>query len=93
MYVRLGEYLTREQPSRWLGLSVALVGVAACTALIYPLADVMPVQSAGLIYLLVVLAVSIWWGLALGVATSLLATTAFNFFHIPPTGQFNVARS
>lgn len=93
MYVRLGEYLTREQPSRWLGLVVSLVGVTACTALIYPLADVMPVQSAGLIYLLVVLAISIWWGLALGVATSLAATTAFNFFHIPPTGQFNVARS
>ena len=59
--------------------------------LIYPLREVMPAISTGVIYLLVVLVISIYWGLWLGLLTSLLSATAFNFFHIPPTGYFTIA--
>jgi two-component system sensor histidine kinase KdpD len=31
------------------------------------------------------------WGLALGVATSVLSAAAFNFFHLPPGGRFDLA--
>jgi two-component system sensor histidine kinase KdpD len=49
------------------------------------------VLSLGVVYLLVVLVVSAYWGLWLGLATSVLSALAFNFFHIPPTGQLTVA--
>jgi two-component system, OmpR family, sensor histidine kinase KdpD len=42
------------------------------------------------LYLLPVLLVSTVWGLWLGLATSVGAALAFNFFHIPPTGRFTI---
>ena len=44
-------------------------------------------------YLPAVLLVSAYWGLALGLGTSLLSAAAFNFFHLPPTGRFTIADS
>jgi K+-sensing histidine kinase KdpD len=73
------------------GLAVAILGVALSTALIYPLSEVAPVVSTGVVYMLVVLAVSIYWGLWLGLFTAVASATAFNFFHIPPTGELDVA--
>jgi two-component system, OmpR family, sensor histidine kinase KdpD len=35
--------------------------------------------------------VSTFWGLALGVATGVVSAAAFNFFHLPPGGQFALA--
>jgi two-component system, OmpR family, sensor histidine kinase KdpD len=82
-----------EQASRSkaLGLLVAALSVAATTALIYPLRQVMPSVSTGVLYLIGVLLVSTTWGLGLGIATSLASAAAFNFFHIPPTGRFTIA--
>jgi two-component system sensor histidine kinase KdpD len=37
-----------------------------------------------------VLLASVYWGLWLGLATSLVSAAAFNFFHIPPVGRFTV---
>jgi two-component system sensor histidine kinase KdpD len=70
---------------------VAFLSVAAVTALIYPLKAEAPAVSTGVLYLLAVLGVSIFWGLRLGLVTSLLSAAAFNFFHIPPTGRFTIA--
>ncbi len=39
------------------------------------------------------LVVSVYWGLALGLATSLASAAAFNFFHIPPIGRFTISDS
>ena len=47
--------------------------------------------STGVVYMLAVLLVSSRWGLWLGVGTAVLSAAAFNFFHIPPTGQFTIA--
>ena len=49
--------------------------------------------SLSVVYLPAVLLVSAYWGLALGLATSLLSAAAFNFFHLPPTGRFTIADS
>jgi two-component system sensor histidine kinase KdpD len=85
--------LRQDRPSAAAGVALALGGIAAATALIFALRQVAPVLSLGVVYLLVVLAVSTWWGLRMGLATSLVAALAYNFFHIPPTGRFTVDRS
>ena len=68
------------------GVVVSAIAVAIVTGLIYALRDVMPVEAAGVLYLLPVLLASSYWGLAMGIGTSILSALAFNFFHIPPTG-------
>ncbi|HEX4187157.1 MAG TPA: DUF4118 domain-containing protein [Solirubrobacteraceae bacterium] len=83
--------LKSERPSRAAGVLVALASVAAATALIYPLKQVTPVLSLGVLYVPAVLVVSMLWGRALGIATSLLSAAAFNFFHLPPGGRFSLS--
>jgi hypothetical protein len=77
--------------SKSLGLLVAALSVAAITAVIFPLRQVVPALSTGVLYLLAVLLVSTWWGVWLGLITALASALAFNFFHIPPTGRFTIA--
>jgi two-component system sensor histidine kinase KdpD len=82
------------RPSRapWgLAVAVAVAGVAAATALVYPLKTVAPVVSLGVVYLPVVLAVAMLWGGAAGVASAFLSAAAFGFFHLPPVGRFALA--
>ena len=47
--------------------------------------------SLGVIYVPAVVVVSIFWGLGLGIATSVLSAAAFNFVHLPPGGRFDLA--
>jgi two-component system sensor histidine kinase KdpD len=75
----------------WVGVLVAVLSVAATTALVYPLSDVAPVVALGVVYLVAVLLVSSIWGGWLGVATAVASALAFNFFHIPPTGRFTIS--
>lgn len=75
------------------GAVAATLAVALTTAAIYPLAEVAPVLSLGVLYLLGVLLVASGWGLGLGIATSLTSALAFNFFHIPPTGELSIAEA
>jgi two-component system sensor histidine kinase KdpD len=81
------------RPRRWLGIGVGVISVAAATGAIYPLKQVAPPVSLSVVYLPAVLLVSAYWGLALGLATSLLSAAAFNFFHLPPVGRFDVSDS
>ncbi len=84
----------REPPrSRWVGLAAVALAVASETALIYPLRQITPAVSNGVVYLLGVLVISIYWGLSLGLLTSVASAVAFNFFHIPPTGHFTIANA
>jgi two-component system, OmpR family, sensor histidine kinase KdpD len=73
-----------------LGLVVAAGSLALTTLLLYPLSDIAPPVSLGVLYLLAVLLVSSLWGLVPGVVTGVAAALAFNFFHIPPTGRLTV---
>lgn len=68
----------------------ALIAVALCTLVVYPLKQIAPVVSLGVVYLLAVLVVSLAWGAWLGALTGLLSAAAFNFFHLPPVGRFTV---
>ncbi|HEY7121143.1 MAG TPA: ATP-binding protein [Solirubrobacterales bacterium] len=86
--------LLREPPrSRSLGILASVGSVALCTAAIYPLKSIAPDVSLGVVYLIGVIGVSIFWGFGLGLFTALLSAAAFNFFHIPPTGQFTIQDS
>lgn len=83
--------LRHRRPPVAAGIAVAIGGIAAVTALLYPLEQVAPVSSLAVLYLLAVLVVSTFWGAALGVATALGSAAAFNFFHLAPTGRFTIA--
>jgi two-component system, OmpR family, sensor histidine kinase KdpD len=80
-----------EKRSPLSGLVVAVLSVALVTGLIYPLREVVPVVSTGVVYTLAVLLVSSYWGLWLGLLTALMSAAAWNWFHIPPTGRFTIA--
>ncbi len=82
-----------ERPPLRLGLTVAVLAVVAATAAIYPLKTIAPAVSLSVVYLPAVLLVSAYWGLVLGLVTSLASAAAFNFFHIPPVGRFTIADS
>ena len=72
--------------------ALAVVGVVAIgTGLVYPLADVAPVVSLGVVYLPGVLVISTLWGWRLGLLTAVVSALAFNYFHIPPTGRLAIA--
>ncbi len=76
-----------------MGVLVAAGSLALTTLLLYPLEEVAAPVSLGVLYLLAVLLVSTVWGLRFGLATSVGAALAFNFFHIPPTGRFTIAEA
>jgi two-component system sensor histidine kinase KdpD len=81
------------RPPLLLGLVAAALSVALTTVLLYPLSEVAPAVSLGVLYLLAVLLVSTLWGLWLGVATGIAAAAAFNWFHLSPTGRFRIAEA
>jgi len=83
--------LRNARPSGLAGALAAVTTVGAATAAIYPLKQFTPVLSLGVLYVLAVVVVSAFWGLAVGVATSVLSAAAFNFFHLPPGGRFALA--
>ena len=82
--------LRHQRPQRSTGIVAAVVSVALATLAIYFLRKIAPVVSLSVVYLPAVLLVATYWGMALGLLTSLLSAAAFNFFHIPPTGQFTI---
>ncbi len=72
---------------------MAAFAVVIATATIYPLKHVAPAVSLSVVYLPAVLLISAYWGLPLGLLTSIASALAFNFFHIPPVGRFTIADS
>ena len=82
-----------RRPPAWIGLLAAVLAVSLATLAIYPLKAVAPTVSLSVVYLPAVLVIAAYWGLALGLATSLASALAFNFFHLPPTGRFTLADS
>ncbi len=78
---------------RWAGVVAAAAAITAATLAVYALKPIAPVVSLNIVYLPAVLLVAAYWGLVLGLATSLVSAVAFNFFHVPPTGRFTIADS
>ncbi len=89
----LGAAGLRGRPRRATGVAAAIIAVALATLAIYPLERVAQVSSLGVVYLPAVLLISTYWGLSLGLLTSLLSAAAFNFFHLPPVGRWTIADS
>lgn len=82
-----------RKPPGWTGLVAAAGAVALATLAIYPLKSIAATASLSLVYLPAVLVIAAYWGLALGLLTSLASAAAFNFFHLPPLGRFTIADS
>ncbi len=93
MSAPFGMLLAPTPPPRRVGVIAALVLVALCTLIVYPLASVAPVVALSVVYLPAVLVVSVTWGAALGGATAVVSAAAFNFFHLPPVGRFTLQDS
>jgi two-component system sensor histidine kinase KdpD len=88
-----GFLLAPEPPSRRVGVIVALALVALSTVIIFPLKHVAPVVSLSVVYIPAVLIASVTWGVWFGLATAVLSAAAFNFFHLPPVGEFTIRDS
>jgi two-component system sensor histidine kinase KdpD len=63
---------------------VSLAAIAAVSGAIYGLNQIAPVLSLVVLYLLAVLPVAIFYGLAYAVGVSIVSLLAFNFFFLPP---------
>ncbi|HET7119785.1 MAG TPA: ATP-binding protein [Solirubrobacterales bacterium] len=83
--------LAAEPPAVGWGLLATLAVVAAATGLIYPLKDIAPAVSLGVVYIPGVLLISTVWGWRLGLVAAVASALAFNWFHIPPTGRLDIA--
>ena len=83
--------LRPTSPPFAVGLLVAAGLVALETLIVFPLRQIAPATSLGVVYLIGVVLVSTAWGAVLGAITSVASALAFNFFHIPPTGRFTIA--
>ncbi len=83
--------LSATRPSLRAGIVVSAVSVVVATATIYGLKQLAPVVSLSVVYLPAVALVAVFWGLWLGLFTSLLSAAAFNFFHVPPVDRFTIA--
>ncbi len=73
------------------GLVPALGATALVTALGRLLFAAAPITNVALLYFLPVMLAATRYGLATGVITGLVASLAYNFFFIPPTGTFTIA--
>jgi signal transduction histidine kinase len=77
----------RDKPSLLTGLACGAAVVAAVTLLVYPLQDLDPGVSSGVLYVAGVLIVAIYWGLLPGIITSIASAVALDYFHTEPTGD------
>ena len=68
----------------------AVVFVSAVVALLKPH---VPVLSLGALYVLAVLPVAIFWGIALAAVVSVASMLAFNWFFLPPYHSFHLSES
>ena len=82
--------LTDRPPPLPLGIAAAALAVAVATGIVYPLKEVAPAISLGVVYIPGVLLISAVWGLRLGLVTAVISAVAFNFFHLPPLGRLDV---
>jgi signal transduction histidine kinase len=73
-----------------VALVATAVAVAICTAIIYPLKHVAPVDSLSIVYMVAVLLISATWGLWFGVIAAIASVLAFDYFQLPPSGSLSL---
>jgi two-component system sensor histidine kinase KdpD len=64
--------------------------IAAATLVIAALKPIAPVISLGALYIVVVLAAAVLWGLQYAVAVSIVSLLVFNWFFLPPVHTFDL---
>ena len=62
--------------------------IAAATLAIAALKPIAPVISLGALYIVVVLAAAVLWGLPYAVGVSIVSLLVFNWFFLPPVHTF-----
>ena len=72
------------------GFVIGIVGVAIVTGLLVVAERYVPVRSAGVIYLVLVLLLATYRGLAASLVTAIVSVAAFNFFLLPPLYTFKL---
>jgi two-component system sensor histidine kinase KdpD len=83
--------LGAETPAWWWGVLATIGAVALASLLVYPLKSVAPAVSLSVVYFPGVLFISTIWGWRVGLLAAVASALAFNWFHIPPTGRFDIA--
>jgi two-component system sensor histidine kinase KdpD len=84
---------SQPRPSAALGVLGAAAAVGIATGAVFGLKAIAPPVSLSIVYLLAVLAISMYWGAVLGVLTSVASALTFNYFFLPPVGRFTIADS
>ena len=76
--------LAEPPPAQVLGVLCGAAVVAGITLLLYPLRELDPGVSSGVLYVLGVLLVATYWGLGVGLVTSFASAAALDYFHATP---------
>ena len=82
--------ITDRTPPLGAGIAATLAVVAIATGVVYPLKEIAPAVSLGVVYIPGVLLIATLWGLRLGLFASVLSALAFNFFHLPPELELGI---
>ncbi len=82
--------LDRRHLQVWAVRYAAVIGTIAAVVFVFRRLPLNPTTVA-LTFLLVVLGVATRWGLTIATTTALVATLAFNYFFLPPIGNFTIA--
>jgi two-component system, OmpR family, sensor histidine kinase KdpD len=84
--VKIGAKDVQTQALRYV---VAVAGIGAITFVDFKLK--VNHTTVALMFLVMVLLTSAYWGLRYAVVMAIVATAAFNFFFLPPVGTFTIA--
>ena len=79
--------------SRLIGLAFAVLVVAAVTLILYPISDIDPCVSSGVLYVLGGMVIATTRGLWMGLLTAVLSAFALDYFHTDPTGGLLTGKS
>lgn len=77
--------------SRWSSYLLAIIGVAAATALLIPLRGRINSTTVGFVFLLAVLFTAIFRGSKPALLASAVGVLSYNFFFLPPFHTFTIA--
>src|SRR5262249_57802175 len=73
-----------ERHHRLAGWLASIILIAAVTGAIELLKSHIPVLSLSVLYLLAVLPIAVFWGMAYAVPVAVASMLCFNFFFLPP---------
>ncbi|MDX6401537.1 MAG: hypothetical protein QOF27_2143, partial [Gaiellaceae bacterium] len=81
--------MTSRGAIEWLkGIGLSVGAVAGVTGAIYALRPVAPVLSLGVLYVIAVVTVAVFRGLAYAIPVSVGSLLVFNFLFLPPVHTF-----